>query len=1072
MTAREGQRLGRYTLVRRLGKGGGGEAWEAILHGPRGFTRPVALKFVHDGVAEGPELDNLVQEARIGALLHHPNVVGTYELAEDDGVVFIALELVRGLTVRELSRQAPLSGAVLLDVGIQACAGLAHIHGTRVDGAPLGLVHRDIKPGNLLIDLGGVVKVADFGITRRVGDGAHTSGTPGYAPPEQFQGRVDARSDLFALGATLANLILGEAPFGRARDGNTELITTRLRDPVFLARLDARLTGGARVLARCLQPDPNDRYPSALELQEAFAGLRSLQPPAPSLRELVEANVHTAPIGSPSELTPQLTPVVEVEPTVVLRGNLPAATDAYFGRPELEALRAALAAGHHLITLTGPGGMGKTRLAIEAARQAGRGAWFFDLADATTLDGLLGALAGALAIELGAEGPTDRVGHALRALGRVVVVFDNLEQVLEPARVAIERFLALAPELVALCTSRLPLKLPAEHRVVVGPLPADEAIALFRARSPRVIPDAELPAVRALVERLDGMPLPIELVAARAAQFSTADLSRRLGQHLDAASDGARPSRHRSVDASLTWSWEVLPDWGRAVLAQLSVFDGGFTARGAAAVLDPESTGRRGPLDALALLTDAGLVRYDVESRRFTLLAVVHTFADARLDPSARDRAQARHGRVFATAGERDVLALLRGPQGTARFTRLLAETDNLLAAARRALARSDGPVAVGTLRALTVVLLRRGPLSTLQGLLDAAVTLPGLSPDERDELSLGRVRCLSAIGGATSARPIAEEALRRLRSRPADATRSRLESEALLALAKIYHSLQDNAVAEVSARASLALARDLGDVVLEAEACALIAMALGDAARFEEARDWYTTALQLFQRLGSARDEARVLGDLGRAEHTAGRFAAARATYQHAATLCRDASDRVGELSVLRNLGLLEKDLRRSRDADALYREARRRSIELGDRATEMWLSGALGYLHLEQLDPADARVPLEEAVTIAEELSDPLQSQWEAGLARLHALRGDQEAATRWITAALGHDAVRTSTVRVWVRCALAEVALRAGRRADALAELDGLQKWLTTRNIAPGSRMHQEVERVRVLIGGVRR
>jgi tetratricopeptide (TPR) repeat protein len=175
-----------------------------------------------------------------------------------------------------------------------------------------------------------------------------------------------------------------------------------------------------------------------------------------------------------------------------------------------------------------------------------------------------------------------------------------------------------------------------------------------------------------------------------------------------------------------------------------------------------------------------------------------------------------------------------------------------------------------------------------------------------------------------------------------------------------------------------------------------------------------------------------------------------------------------VQEILVLKDLGLLEKDLRRSRDADALYREALHRAIELGDRSTECWLWGALGFLHLEQLDPADARGPLEQAVALSTELGDSRQCQWEAGLARLCALRQEHAAAAAWIERALVHDAGRSTTLRAWIRGAAAEVAFRAGRRDEAEAELDGLERWLRARNAVPGSRMHQEIQRVRALVG----
>lgn len=524
--------------------------------------------------------------------------------------------------------------------------------------------------------------------------------------------------------------------------------------------------------------------------------------------------------------------------------------------------------------------------------------------------------------------------------------------------------------------------------------------------------------------------------------------------------------------ASLAWSYDGLPRWGRWTLLQLSVFEGGFTARAASAVLDPSGLDHHGALDALELLTSAGLLRYDADVRRFALPQIVQSFARSRHDDLDRERARIRHGRAYATLGERDVLVLLRGPQGVARFSRLLADADNLVAAARRGRQRDDAVVVVGTMRALGVLLLRRGPLTVLLALLDEVASTPSLPPADRDELDVLRARCLRSMGQLSTARSLAEAALQRIRGRPGDAARWRAEAEALLLVGQLHHASVEQSMAEVAARSAIALAQHVGDPLLEAEGTLLVGASLSESGRWDEARGWFEASLAAFQRLGSARDEARVLAELGRGEHVCGRFVGARATYRRALSACREVGDRVREIVVLKDLGLLEKDLRRSRDADALYREALHRSAEIGDRSTEAWLWGALGYLHLEQLDPAEARAPLEQAVAVATELGDPNVCQWEAGLARLCALRQDFEAAQRWLDAATSHERSRTSTLRVWVRSAAAEVAFRAGRRDEAEAELAELDRWLVARKVDPASRMVQEVQRVRLLLGSRRR
>ena len=220
--------FGRYTLLRLLGQGGMGRVFEAELSGPSGFRKRLALKVVAERSfgQDDRSRDEFLREARIGGLLRHPNVIDCYDFGVTDGHPFIAMELVDGLSLRELVARGPLPPTVLLDCAVQICEGLAHAHGLVVDGEPLELVHRDLKPSNLLVTRQGLVKILDFGLARasQAVAGAEVAGaitktgtvrgTPSYMSPEQANGSdVDPRSDLFALGAVLFELATGERFF-------------------------------------------------------------------------------------------------------------------------------------------------------------------------------------------------------------------------------------------------------------------------------------------------------------------------------------------------------------------------------------------------------------------------------------------------------------------------------------------------------------------------------------------------------------------------------------------------------------------------------------------------------------------------------------------------------------------------------------------------------------------------------------------------------------------------------------------------------------------------------------------
>ena len=276
-------RLGPYELIQRIATGGMAEVYLARRAGPHGFQKIVAVKRILPQLARDHDFVAMfVDEARVCARLGHPNIVQVFDFGEHDGELYMAMEYVDGTTGARLIRAAASqSEDVPLDVAIHVTLsvlrGLEYAHNAKDDeGRPLHLVHRDVSPGNVLIDRSGAVKLTDFGIARAAEveprtEAGQLKGKLGYMSPEQVVGRdLDARSDLFTLGIVFAELVMLRPLFA----GGSELdVLMRIRDADLSAldRSASRVPDDVRnVLYRALTKDPLLRYPSATAFAEAI----------------------------------------------------------------------------------------------------------------------------------------------------------------------------------------------------------------------------------------------------------------------------------------------------------------------------------------------------------------------------------------------------------------------------------------------------------------------------------------------------------------------------------------------------------------------------------------------------------------------------------------------------------------------------------------------------------------------------------------------------------------------------------------------------------------------------------
>jgi tetratricopeptide (TPR) repeat protein len=608
-------RLGRYEIGSCIGRGGAGSVYEAVMVGPGALRKRVALKILDGGSSA------LRREARLGGFLRHRHLVDVYEVGQADGTWFLSMELCQGGVLDH----APFPDRALADIGIAVCKALAYAFDA------LELVHLDIKPANLLLTADGTVKVADLGIARARGfaEDGRVRGTPGYMPPEQAEGRaVDVRADIYALGKTLSELAgAGHVPSAETMDFDLFAEPGAELSDTDGSQLAEAL---ASILERCTSYMPEDRFSSMEALQRA---LESLRVEGPSLARHLGSS---PPPSSPEPL-----------------GNLDASPDAFVGRErESTVLTDGLTKGGVQI-VKGPPGIGKTRLAVEAAcafrDRTGRPAWFIDLMGVSDVDGLCRLLVMTLGLELRPSVRPDSLARALAARGAQVVVLDGFETLADSAA-AIAGLVGIAKETRFVITSRVPVRLvdePLELDVLAPEAARELLVARARARGLDLRGESVLDA---LIETLEGVPLVLELAAGRMGVLSPREVLERLDLQL--LRDGSA-GRNATLESAINGSWQLLGPTERSALSQLEVLEGSFDLKTVEAVVS--LPGSASAVAAVHALVEQSLVRV-VGSERLQLLQSIRAFVRTRRGAPEvallRRRAQwfSRHGEEGAGA--------------------------------------------------------------------------------------------------------------------------------------------------------------------------------------------------------------------------------------------------------------------------------------------------------------------------------------------------------------------------------------------------------------------------------------
>ncbi|GGQ07330.1 putative ATPase/DNA-binding SARP family transcriptional activator [Actinomadura coerulea] len=701
------------------------------------------------------------------------------------------------------------------------------------------------------------------------------------------------------------------------------------------------------------------------------------------------------------------------------RTNLPAPPGELIGREEAVREVRALLEAYRLVTLTGPGGVGKTRLALEIAARVldgfPDGVWSVELGGHDRPDALADAVAATLGVRDaggGAVPAADRVARALRGR-RLLLVLDNCEHLIGPAAELAHRLLAAAPRVRILTTSREPLGVGGEAIWTVPPLePPDaagdagpaalresSAVRLFEARAAAASPGFALTAdnagaVAAICRRLDGIPLALELAATRVRALGAEELAARLHDRFRLLSAGRRdvPRRQRTLRAAIDWSWDLLTGPERAVLRRLSVHAGGCSLEAAEAVCAGGGLAVEDVAELLSRLVDRSMVVVagDALGHRYRLLESVAAYCAERL----REAGESEHVRAlrdgYYTEFAERAAERLRGPDQRRWLQRLDVEHANLRAAIESTVRHERPDLALRLVNAMAWYWFLRGRLSEGRRLLDLALTQDGTAPSSARAAAGAWRTGMEMLGrhGIDRTRQV-EAALEPYDSLDDPVGRARAE----WFLAEILLGGADSTTGERLAQQALAAFREAGD-------------------------RWGMAAT-----LTTLAHYALIRGDLA---------ACARHTEQGAAIF--DAlGDRWGRLRAADLLGRLAEIRGDQQGAARLLREGLRLAEDLGIWTQVSYLLSGLGRIAMMAGDLAGAERFHEKAMRLATEQSNrPGEVFAELGLAMGARRQGRLDVAEKLLRDAL--DWQRSVGFDPGVALTLSELGFVAEQRGDA--------------------------------------
>lgn len=949
MTDRIGQQLGNYSLVRLLGRGGYAEVYlgEHVYLGTQ-----AALKVMRTQL-DPQSLEQFRLEARTIARLEHPHIVRILDFGVEGSTPFLVMRYAPHGSLRQLhprGTRLPMPTVVAYVQQIASALQYAHAH---------KLIHRDIKPDNLLVGQSHEIMLCDFGIAvvDRSSDSHNVQdmlGTISYMAPEQLVGHPCPASDQYALGVVIYEWLSGELPF----QGSFIEVSTqhRMSSPPSLREKVPTLPGEVeQVVLTALAKDPRHRFPDiqafANGVQQSCLGHAIADQTIPSEQPPLSEDEHLG------YRRPRLS-------------NLPMQPTSLIGRERETTTISELLGqqGVRLVTLTGPGGVGKTCLSVHIAsrliEQFSDGVFLITLAAVSDPTLVVPTIAQTLGVgKVGSQPQLILLQAALKEK-QLLLVLDNFEQVVDAAPVLVE-LLASSPKLKMLVTSRVVLHVRGEYEFAVPPLALPdlkhlpglktlsqcEAVALFVQRAQAVKLDFKLTtanasAVAAICAWLDGLPLAIELAAARSKHFSPSALLTRLEQGLAILAGGPRdlPARQQTLRTTLAWSYELLEPDEQHLFRRLAVCVDGCSLEAAEVVGTAAGRFTGDVLEILTSLADKSLLIHEAGGEnepRFRMLHVLREFGLECLVKAGEAETTRMAHAAYYQAQAREAEPHLTGADQVSWLDRLEREHENLRTALDWLLAEAE-----------TDIHSERGKGQAEQALRLCATLY-----------WFWYIR-----GYIREGRTFLERALA-LREQVIAPVRAR----ALAASGELAFAQDDLDRAQVLGNESLVLFRELGDTRGTAASLDLLGGVAWARNDYAAARSHYEQAIALFQQVGDTWGRGRCLQVVARVLSTQGDYAQARVLLEESLELYRALGDKKriswGLYLLARVLFMSQSD---PAEAYTLAKQSLALCKELGDKPGLAYVLSSLGELLVQEGKIARARTLSEESVAIFKELGD----------------------------------------------------------------------------------------------------